>query len=186
MCRLIYKSLILPVFGCTSYPGMSEKCLMSPYMTRCNCCTAVGTKVTVGIHCCIETLDWIDATVWTGHCWNTLLINTDLCFSATVAYAMWHEKHFWSVIVLRRVLHSSLVLYEWNLISHLKGRTQIEDWEQGAEKNIWMWERLSSRRLEKITQECCYLYYTPNVVINIKLMSLRRVEIWEMYTKFWL
>jgi hypothetical protein len=31
-----------------------------------------------------------------------------------------------------------VVLHVWNLVSHTKGRPQIEGvWEQGAEENIW-------------------------------------------------
>jgi hypothetical protein len=41
----------------------------------------------------------------------------------------------------------------WNLVSNIKGGTQAEGvWEQDAEENIGMKERLSGRRLERAAQ----------------------------------
>jgi hypothetical protein len=38
----------------------------------------------------------------------------------------------------------------WNLVSHIKERTQIEDvWEEGEEENIWTQKGESNRKLEK-------------------------------------
>jgi hypothetical protein len=39
----------------------------------------------------------------------------------------------------------------WNMVFHIKGRTQIEGvWEQDAEVNIWIYKDGSDRRLENI------------------------------------
>jgi hypothetical protein len=58
-----------------------------------------------------------------------------------------HRLYFNKITSFRKL---DLLPSSGKKVSHGKGRTQIEGvLEQGAEDNIWTFERLSDRRLEK-------------------------------------